>query len=740
MKQEEKMKKFSKVLGVFLFSMMLVLGCKVCTLAAGTTIAFSDPTGAKGETITVTCKISSTSQALGAVDMTIVYDDDALEFTGGGAAVKGGSGSIRIADTAAAANTKVMSYELSFKALKAGQSSITVSNYEVVGFDESAVTVGHVGSSTVEITDTSVSLSKDASLKSLKLSAGSLSPAFSPSIMKYDVTVGADVTSLVVTGTTSNEKAAVTSITGADNLKEGYNEVKISVTAESGNTAVYTLYVTKEKGQAATTLAPTSTDVTTTPSVTAALSPEATPSITPEVTLAANITVTVNNATLRPVPLPADAELKGYTKGTLEYKGATIEALVSDYMELYLVNMLDEGGNQNYYVYYKEIDKFTEFVKIDNSDGRFIVVLDGYPKDISIYGFEKTPLIVKDKTLSEGWKYNDELIAYNNAAAEYYLLGGISESGVVTWYVYDHVMDTYQRYFVQPANLIEEESGPNLTLTEQEQQVKELNEALQKSKNARLLVIGILAFVCLVLLLATINLALKVSFLKKEMNNADESEEDEDDAYFGVFEEEQNTPKYERVVKPREPRTLPKIQVDEVKAEAEAASETEKAPQQMPKEQPVVRKMVKKSVPVAEEEFFDKEDALSEEFEAEVLKAKVQEEPVDEFEDTMKPQKKAVTKEPVEKRPVKRRKTLEEMAKSKRNPSEKEKVRKEGKKEVKGEAEDTRKQKLKKKEDTVSQKKKGNTATKPVKKSPKSIEMDFKEEDFDFEFIDLDED
>ena len=29
---------------------------------------------------------------------------------------------------------------------------------------------------------------------------------------------------------------------------------------------------------------------------------------------------------------------------------------------------------------------------------------------------------------------------------------------------------------------------------------------------------------------------------------------------------------------------------------------------------------------------------------------------------------------------------------------------------------------------------------KPVKKSAKSLEMDFKEEDFDFEFIDLEED
>lgn len=741
------MKKFSKVLGVFLFSMVLVLGCKICSFAAGTTIAFSDPTAKKGETVTVTCKISSATQALGAVDMTIVYDDDALEFTGNGAAVKGGSGSIRIVDTATAANTKVMEYSLTFKALKPGQTSITVSNYEVVGFDESAVTVGHVGSSTVEVTDTSVSLSKDASLKDLKLSSGSLSPAFSPSIMKYDVTVGADVTSLVVTGTTSNEKAAVTSITGADNLKEGYNEVKISVTAESGNTAVYTLYVTKQKGQAESTVAPTSTDLTTTPAVTAQLSPQATPSISPEATQEASITVTVNNATLRPVPLPEDAQLTGYTKGTLEYKGTTMEALVSDYMELYIVNMLDEGGNQNYYVYYKEIDKFTEFVKIDNSDGRFIVVLDGYPKDISIYGFEKTPMIVKDKTLSEGWKYNAELVAYNNAAAEYYLLGGISESGVVTWYVYDHVMDTYQRYFVQPANLIEKESGPVLSLTEQEQQVKELNEALQKTKNARLLVIGVLAFISLVLLIATINLALKVSFLKKEMNGDDETVEDEDDSYFEVFEEEKEktTPKYERVVKPREPRTLSKVKVEEPTEEVGKVEEAEKAikeskPVEKAKEMPKETVMMKKSVPVAEEEFFDKEDKLSEEFEAELLKAKVQEDFEDEFEDTMKPQKKVKTKEVRQKGTVKKKKTPESIEKGKKAPVEKQRVPREERKAVKGETETVRKQKLKKKEEALGNKKKENPMKKPVKKSAKSLEMDFKEEDFDFEFIDLEED
>ena len=308
-------------------------------------------------------------------------------------------------------------------------------------------------------------------------------------------------------------------------------------------------------------------------------------------------------------------------------------------------------------------------------------------------------------------------------------------------------MDTYQRYFVQPANLIEKESGPVLSLTEQEQQVKELNEALQKTKNARLLVIGVLAFISLVLLIATINLALKVSFLKKEMNGDDETVEDEDDSYFEVFEEEKEktTPKYERVVKPREPRTLSKVKVEEPTEEVGKVEEAEKAikeskPVEKAKEMPKETVMMKKSVPVAEEEFFDKEDKLSEEFEAELLKAKVQEDFEDEFEDTMKPQKKVKTKEVRQKGTVKKKKTPESIEKGKKAPVEKQRVPREERKAVKGETETVRKQELKKKEEALGNKKKENPMKKPVKKSAKSLEMDFKEEDFDFEFIDLEED
>lgn len=576
------MKQLKRSIQIIMLSLIVVVSCKMNVFAAGNSISFSDPTAKKGETVIVTVKVASDSTDLGAVDMTLVYDSDALEFTGSGSTVKGGSGSIRIADTASDSSTKTLSYELTFTALKAGSASLKVSNYEVFGFDESVISMDHVGSSSITVTDESKTLSKDASLKELKLSNGTLSPAFSPSTMNYTASVGADISSIVVSGTTSHENAAITSINGADNLKEGQNTVKVSVTAESGATAVYTIIVTKGAAAVATE--------TPVPTAEATAAPEP----TGETQTQGSGTIVVNDKQLTPLALPADAELKGYTKGTLEYNGETMEALVSDYMDLYVIYMTDTNDNKDYYVYYKDVDQFTEFIKIENSGDKFIVVLDGYPRDISIYGFERTTIMINDKKANVVWKYTDELISYSSAAAEYYLVGGLSESGVNTWYVYDFVDKTYQRYFVQPANLIEEETGPDLTLTEQEQQVKELNEALQKSKNSRLMVIGVLAFIVLILIMVSVNLFLKVRILKDEIEELEEGDTDTD-------------------------------------------------------EQPVPVKKRKEVEP--EDDFFDEADGIPKEMEDEIIKAKIigKEAEEDEFEESLKLRK----SKPKQKKPAK---------------------------------------------------------------------------------------
>ncbi len=62
----------------------------------------------------------------------------------------------------------------------------------------------------------------------------------------YNLTVKEDVNSLKIKATTMNSKAKY-KITGADNLKNNNNEVKIEVTAEDGSKNIYTIKVDYEK-------------------------------------------------------------------------------------------------------------------------------------------------------------------------------------------------------------------------------------------------------------------------------------------------------------------------------------------------------------------------------------------------------------------------------------------------------------------------------------------------------------
>ena len=94
--------------------------------------------------------------------------------------------------------------------------------------------------------------SADNSLEELSLSSGTLSPQFTGKTVKYTAQVTNDVTSVNVTAKPVHEKAVVESITGADNLQVGANEIKVNVKAENGALAVYTITVTRQEAGAGT--------------------------------------------------------------------------------------------------------------------------------------------------------------------------------------------------------------------------------------------------------------------------------------------------------------------------------------------------------------------------------------------------------------------------------------------------------------------------------------------------------
>ena len=233
---------------LFICVMAVLLPWYAMTAYAATgRIAFSDPSAAVGSEFTVKMKVTG-SEALSTADIMLSYDSASLEFVSGTDA-DGGNGAVRVHGDAGANGQTTLSYELTFKALTAGTSQITVKDQEVYDSNSKLVTIDQQGQSKVTVA-AAAGTSKDASLKSLQVSPGTLSPEFSADVDTYAVTVGTDVDKLVVSAEPADSSAA-TSVSGDEGLQMGENRVTVKVTAQDGETTKeYTIVVTKEEGGA----------------------------------------------------------------------------------------------------------------------------------------------------------------------------------------------------------------------------------------------------------------------------------------------------------------------------------------------------------------------------------------------------------------------------------------------------------------------------------------------------------
>lgn len=226
--------------------------------AASGRIAFSDPSATVGSQVNVNMKVTS-SESLQSVNVMLSYDPDVLEFVSGTNA-EGDAGAIHVRGDGGTPNTKTMSFTLTFNARTAGSSKIAVTSQEVYGSNSQLVTVDQLGSSTVTVGALQTA-SKDATLKSLQVSPGTLTPQFSPEVDTYSVTVGTDVEKLIVTAQCTDENATNV-VSGYEDLQMGENRVTCKVTAQDGETTKeYVIVVTKAEGGASTEEAGLSTGV-----------------------------------------------------------------------------------------------------------------------------------------------------------------------------------------------------------------------------------------------------------------------------------------------------------------------------------------------------------------------------------------------------------------------------------------------------------------------------------------------
>ena len=388
--------------------------------AATGKITFSDPTVTVGSQVSVKMKIASSDGSLGASDVKLQYDSSALEFLSGTSA-NGGAGSIRVLGAMESANQSTFTFTLKFKALKAGTTNIKVTSQEVYDANSQVVNIDHVGSSAVKVT-APVTYSKDASLSSITISPGELTPAFSADVTEYTAIVGGDVEKLTISAPAADGKASV-SVSGNESLQVGENTITCKVVAEDGETTkTYTILVTKTESvmevPAESQPATSGGSATNLEDGNWKIEPEIDASIVPD----------------------------GFSVIDFTYDGQSVQA-AADAQGNVLLYMTNDSGAGDFFLYDIENNVLVPYVFVHMAEKTIIVLSpEEMPEGTELpNGFVNCTIDIGNHTV-QGWVWQDN----SNEVPEYCVVYGQNENGDRGFYRYDQKEMTLQRFFKDP--------------------------------------------------------------------------------------------------------------------------------------------------------------------------------------------------------------------------------------------------------------------------------------------------
>ena len=321
--------------------------------------------------------------------------------------------------------------------------------------------------------------SSNASLGSLVISAGTLSPEFSAATKDYTATVDYSCSSLAVTANPADSKASVTSVTGNDSLEVGENTVSVVVTAEDGSTSTYNIVVTRRAED----------------------DPENADKQDNWKKFDINGTewTMVND-------IPEDVVPEGFEHSKTVIDGLEYNTLHGTFGDITLVYLQSESGN-GLFVYDAAQNTAYEFVRI-NSESHFIVVLLPKVDDVP-EGYNEISLSIEGKGVATAYQTKGEKT--DDQTKDFYLIYAMNDNGESGWYTYDSVDGTYMRTKLSTPTVAQDENDTTKS------------ELVPGIANKYLVLAAILVLIIFILLLLLI-----VSAVKNRRYKAVDDEEDDD--------------------------------------------------------------------------------------------------------------------------------------------------------------------------------------------------------------------
>lgn len=322
--------------------------------------------------------------------------------------------------------------------------------------------------------------SSNASLGSLVISAGTLSPEFSAATKDYTATVDYSYSSLAVTANPADSKASVTSVTGNDSLEVGENTVSVVVTAEDGSTSTYNIVVTRRAED----------------------DPENADKQDNWKKFDINGTewTMIND-------IPEDVVPEGFEHSKTVIDGLEYNTLHGTFGDITLVYLQSESGN-GLFVYDAAQNAAYEFVRI-NSESHFIVVLLPKVDDVP-EGYNEISLSIEGKGVATA--YQTKVEKNDDQTKDFYLVYAMNDNGESGWYTYDSVDGTYMRTELSTPTVAQEESDTTKS------------ELVPGIANKYLVLAAILVLIIIILLLLLI-----VSAVKNRKYKAMDYHDDDDD-------------------------------------------------------------------------------------------------------------------------------------------------------------------------------------------------------------------
>ena len=489
------MKKITSYILSVLIMTIVVFSNKNIVLAAGSiSVSASKTTVKVGDVVTISTSISPGEYG---VNATLTKSSGAFEFVEGDNIYSDGgtpNNSIKVKAVSEGSCTfsvrVINAFDDQLKETSMSSGSVTItatsassnndSNSNKDNKDNSGSNTGNDSNANKDNENKEEKKSSNASLGSLVISAGTLSPEFSAATKDYTATVDYSCSSLAVTANPADSKASVTSVTGNDSLEVGENTVSVVVTAEDGSTSTYNIVVTRRSED----------------------DPENADKQDNWKKFDINGTewTMVND-------IPEDVVPEGFEHSKTVIDGLEYNTLHGTFGDITLVYLQSESGN-GLFVYDVAQNAAYEFVRI-NSESHFIVVLLPKVDDVPD-GYNEISLSIEGKGVATA--YQTKVEKSDDQTKDFYLVYAMNDNGESGWYTYDSVDGTYMRNELSTPTVAQEENDTTKS------------ELVPGIANKYLVLAAILVLIIIILALL-----LLVVIVKNKKRTANEVNDEEDD-------------------------------------------------------------------------------------------------------------------------------------------------------------------------------------------------------------------